>query len=500
MRTTRYLTTSCLLALLLSGCAPSSIAQVENDDYVHGERPKKAQESLAKDEANQKKYKGDANILVLPGLIANRKEQYVDSACETTTLEARGASEYLIIDQDSSNGYEAMIWSFAKPGDIHTALEFIGMKSGRPRDNTQMRFWPKGEKVIASVLIGEDAIRIEKLIYDENTKTTLPEEGWIFTGSIVIDCPTGGIEKIYVADKYDPRSIIAAYNEVASVLDPPWSASKGEFYDSHVASPDFKVGQHELITVRYEPALKNGETVVRDLVLTVTEDLSFILTKKETGKKMTDKATLDAALEECKKLVADGREPFVTVKFDDALTISQIKGICSVLVMLDTKQGLRIDPPEIERLYYKAFLPNTRWLDAGGRSIQPWEVHLDLKDGELSGNMVFHEVDWKPGQSKPDLTKKTYPIKSGADIRSRLDKYTKEREAANERPPPPVLLVYATKDLRYGQLLKFIKPALSTHGIIHLFQQEEIAEIEMDLDKKPEEKPENDKPAPPPAD
>ena len=114
----------------------------------------------------------------------------------------------MIIDQDSSHGYEAMLWSFAAPSAVHRALVFIGMKPGAPRDPNALRFTPKGERVNVSILIDGKPTPIEHLILDTQTGKTLPEEGWVFTGSRLIKDP---------ADPASPRSsthCLASYRAI----------------------------------------------------------------------------------------------------------------------------------------------------------------------------------------------------------------------------------------------------------------------------------------------
>lgn len=449
-------------------------AQMDDmEDEMQGGKPEQGAKAEAQYKADLEKYKDNPNFLVLPGLVADRKEQTVDVICETTTLAARSSSEYLIVSQHSSHGYEAMLWSFAMPSDLHAALEFIGMRAGAPRDYSQLRFWSKGDRVNAFVVIHDDEIPIEHLILNSDTGETLPEEGWVFTGSMTIDNPTGGTERVYLADEYDPRSIIAAYNEPASILDPPWQASKGEFYDTHVASPEFAVKAHELVTVRFEPQLKDGQSRMRDLTLEVSKDMDFTLKDAKTGKVMGDQRTFECALAECKKIIAEQKEPYLTMKFDDSLQLAHIQRIATVLMLLDGPQGIRIEPPSKQRLYYKAFLPNQSWLEPEDRMEQPWEVHIQTNGGKLSASMVMYDTHWKQGQSRPDLTKRSYDVKTGEEIRKRLEMEFKERKDASRRPPPSVLLIFVKPDVTYGTLLNFIGPAIEAYSTVHLFLEEE---------------------------
>lgn len=476
-----------MVVAALVGVVLGPISAQEEDDEMYGDRPTKSAAAKKRYEADLKLHKGNSDILVLPGLIADRKKKQVDTLCETTPLSARGSAEYIIISEGSSHGYEAMLWSFATPGNLHKALEFIGMDAGSPADPRQLRFWSKGERAIASVVMGEDIVRLEKLIFDEDTKDTLPEEGFIFTGSMFIDNPTGGTERVYLADAYDPKSIIAAYNEPASVFDPPWRATKGEFYDSHVASPEFDIGAHELVTVRYEPEYKDGRSRVYNLNMEIGADKKILLKDAKTGKQISEKPTFDSAIRACKKIIEERREPYVTVSFDETMKLNEIKQICTMLFMMDLQNGLRIDPPTAGKLYYRAFMPNPQWIDPKGRMMQPWELHLTTKDDKTSGFLVIYDAEWKRNQSRPDLTKRSYEVSSAADIQKRMEKESEERKEASRRAVPAALLIFTPETIAYGELMKFLPKPVTANYSIHLFFDEKNA-VEEEKEGKEDDK------------
>src|SRR5262245_353362 len=57
---------------------------------------------------NLEKYKGNADILVLPGLLASRKEKSVRLWCRATGLHPKDPLEFFIIPADSGKDYEAL--------------------------------------------------------------------------------------------------------------------------------------------------------------------------------------------------------------------------------------------------------------------------------------------------------------------------------------------------------------------------------------------------------
>ena len=96
----------------------------------YNERPQHAARATAAYGADLTKYDGNDDILVLPGLVADRNNRRVDLMVEATGIEPGTIVEFLLIDADSSKGYEALLWSHARPSAIHRALQFIGMKPG----------------------------------------------------------------------------------------------------------------------------------------------------------------------------------------------------------------------------------------------------------------------------------------------------------------------------------------------------------------------------------
>ena len=148
----------------------------------YGGSPKRAAEAALFDQSNRTKHGNDEKMLVLPGLLANKDKQSVHILAEATGLEADTVIEFLLIDQTCGRGYESLLWSFAKPSDVHRALEFIGMRPGTPFHPEALQFWPKGERVVATVVPSEERtdampMRLEKLIFDKETGTTLEETG-----------------------------------------------------------------------------------------------------------------------------------------------------------------------------------------------------------------------------------------------------------------------------------------------------------------------------------
>lgn len=462
-----------LLALLL---VPGALSvQAQDDDGHYGPRPTGQAKSLERDKAARKAHAGNADVLVLPGLVANRKTRQVEVLAESTGLRAESELEFLLVDKDSSHGYEAMLWSHAKPSDVHRALEFIGLKPGHPFNPSAMRFWADGDPVNLSVTVdGGIPFPIEKMVLDNETETTLPEDGFIFTGSVTVPSPDGSGAQAYMADVYDPRSVASIYNEPGAVLDVPRQADKGELYGRQVVNPEKALEGETLLTILMEPGKKAQRAPTPRLELALAypaaaTSVVFRLSEAAEGKVLADAPELLPVLAQLSALRQDDIVPFIKLQVAENLPLAQIVKPSVSLAMMESLGMIRMDPPADGQLYYRAFVPQKMWMQPEGRPSQPWELHLRLQDGKVAGTMVFNQPDWTDSASVPTFTRRTLETPDPAALRQQLDADAKAREAAGKTPLPGVLLVFAAPDLTYGMLLEFLKPVQHTHGTIYIF-------------------------------
>ncbi len=467
----------------------------------YGERPKNGDRVGEIDKAHRAKYKDRADVLVLPGLIARRDRRRVEIMAEATGLGDKTIVEFLLIDQSSGKGYESLFWSFARPSDVHKALVFIGVKPGKPFRPARLRFWPKGERVLASVAPGGSdeksaPVRLESLVKDRTTGKPLPEAGFVFAGSFTADGCTTAFQgrrkrridglgrpsytisghalseksgRVYAADVYDPKSVASLYNDPIAVLDVPRRADKGEVYGTRLVGPGYDFAKNELVTIVLEPEHKDGRRRVKDLVLEVRRaaaTLEFLLTDA-TGKAMTEKPELPAVLAAFAELAGQGRDPYVSVCFDGALSLAEVRKVCRVLAVIDSESGIRVEPPAPGQLYYRALLPDRELLDREKRIIEPWELRLVRSSDGLSAVLARHESVWAGTESKWKVS--THDVDSAQSLRKQLDADAERRKKAGRRPAPPVLLVFANANLAYAQLTEFLSKAMATHNIIHVF-------------------------------
>lgn len=464
-----------VLVALLMACGLTGRAQEEDEHY--GPRPTGMAKSRERDEVARAAHAGNPDMLVLPGLVANRKTRQVDVLAESTGLGAGTELEFLLVDQDSSHGYEALLWSHAKPSDVHKALEFIGLKPGSPYNPAAMRFWADGDPVKLSVSVdGGIPVPIEELVLDNETETTLPEDGFIFTGSVTVLSPDGSGASAYAADVYDPKSVASIYNEPAAVLDVPRQANKGELYGRQVVNPETALEHGALLTILMEPGAsgKVGPAPRADLSLLYPPAATGVVFRLAgaDGAVLAESGELVPVLEQLSALRKGEIPPQVKLHVAQTLPLREILKPAVSLAMMETLGMLRMEPPPEGQLYYRAFVPQKEWLLPQGRPSQPWELHLRLQeDGAVGAEMVLNESVWSGTDLQPTFNRRVLPVADPAALRSQLDAEAKARVAEGKAPLPGVLLVFAPPALTYGQVLSYLAPVLGSHGTMYVFVQ-----------------------------
>ena len=422
-------------------------------------------------------------ILKLPYLTANRITKRIEIEAYTTTIGEHDIVEFILIAEPSGHGYESLAMSKVKPSDVHKALVFIGMQAGTAVDPANLQFWPKGERVNVSIICktsknGDEPVRSEKFVLNERTGKPMNEVGFVFTGSRMLPDPENQEKKFYAADEREPNAIFSNYNEADSVFDIPCQAPKSDVYRSQVANPDGILPTNAPITIVIEPEYKDGKERIKDLTLTMfpksATDSSnnktlFKLVDNKDSSVLYEKAGLKDIAKSFTGFVENGHDPFVVASFDEKLTIEQINGFCQILASIETEQGIRIDPPPAGQLYYRAFMPNENNRNRANRIAQPWELHIDIKDGKVSGTLIAIEQEWHKDALRPNLSVKKYPIEDNLALKKKLDEDAAQREKEKKQIRMNVILVFTPKTLTHKQLMDFVRPIMPGKPIIHVY-------------------------------
>lgn len=461
-----------LVTFMCCTCSLSAEPAAEEPTPEQKIRARNLATVVTRQKANERKAKGQSHLMVRRGLLADKTAKTIAIAVEATGLPERSTAEFFLISDTSGHDYEALFVSLAKPGDIIQALEFIGMKRGRPARHDRLQFWPKGERVFLTVHADNRTIPMEHCITNSLTQSLLLKSGFVFTGSLL---KKGATPPAYLADTQEPGSIASNYNEPESVLDLPQNAPQKSVYRQQSVSRQGVFPAGTLLQVTLEPEHKDGARRVKDMILAVTptrkKDLQFLVTTPD-GKRLTEDGKLNTALEFFTSEVRAGRDPYVAVQFDPALPIGRIRPVCELLGPIDSTKGIRVEPPASGHVFYKGFMPNDGFRIRSQRMAQPWELYLERTEGTLHARLIRISESWAADADKPTLTQHPHVLATPNDLATII---AEDAEAAKEdhdrHPVLPVVLVFAPKDLPYRDIMQYIAVLPETHNTIYVFAE-----------------------------
>ena len=448
-------------------------------------------------EANLKQHANDSNVLVLPGLVADKQKQRIEVMVESTGLDQNSPCEFTIVGEQSDHAYEALLVSLVQPSAIYQALQFIGVKPGAPIDFEALRFWAKGECVELSVVKDhEPPVRLEDLLLDQRTGKTLPQEGFRFTGSKWLIDPNKPGKKMFAADIYDPMAIVSLFNSPYSVLEVPYAAAQSDVYQNTTVNPAHHFAEGGLLTLIIRPVKKEDAKITKDLVLEVSarnlattnppsglarlQNLSFQL--KDGATLLNAQSDIGSMLRALDALDRKRNEYYLTVKIGDNVTLGAAQALASILAIMDCERGVRVDAPPPGQLYYRAFTPDRNLLDRDTRLYHPWELTLSEKDGDLSGSLVRLSPIYKGGSTTLEWEVTKARVSTAKELPTELKDHADRLRKSGQSGGPPVIMVFAASNLLYGQLLNFLEPVLPTYKTIQIYLDQPMPPI-------PEKKP-----------
>lgn len=460
-----FIITSCTTAKTMAQEQPKTNANIQVIEKINKE--------------NAEKYKGNADYLVKPGVIADKKNMKV-----TVYAEASGVTndviEFLLIAPKSGHDYESMAISHAKAEDILKAMKFIGMQAGTCVNYAELRFWPKGERVIihAKPFNSEKpAARLEKFILLDDKP--IPELGFVFTGSSYIKKDD---VSVYASDEKEPNSIISDYNEPYTVFDLPLYAPQNSVYNHQRANPECSYGKGTIMELSIEPEFKDGKKRVNNLTLYVSSEqktatdsnaapeyvtkLTLKNIKNETLNKEED---LKSALKLFSSITEKKEDPFVTVKFADNVFLGQILELCKVMNTIDVASGIRIEPPSVGQLYYKAFIPNPKHLDKTARIVHPWELAINKDTNGISAKLIETESIWKEDATEPEFKTTEHAVANGNELKKAMEDCNKKKIEEGKDPVIPVILITASQYVTHGELMTLLKPIMDIRPTVHVY-------------------------------
>ncbi|NLB68066.1 MAG: hypothetical protein GX804_00030 [Lentisphaerae bacterium] len=406
--------------------------------------------SRKKFEENKEKYGNDSNYFVAHGLLANKREQTVQLDAYTTGVGPRDIAEFFIITVNSGHSYEALLVAQAKADDICKAVEFIGVPRGRGVNYRALRFWPKGERVLATVSIeGSEPVPLETMVRITETDEPLSTKGFVYVGDQRDE------NDIFIGDSDGPGSIMSTYNEPITVFDVPRKAPQTEVYENYTVSENFPKIQDAWADIVLSPEKRSEKSPKR------LRDVTLAFSNKGVSLDSADPVSIGSVLNELQKSSdEDQRDIHAELVWGNDLTISEIREISSLLSIIDVEGGICIGPPVKGQPYYKAFTPDEQWRERSDRYMQPCELRFDEK-GEAS--IIGIEEIWQDDQLRPELKTKTTP-----DVTvETLPQLVKE----NSPEYSPTVFVFAPKNLEYGKIAPFLEALPEEFFDIHIFME-----------------------------
>ena len=442
---------------------------------------------MSASQASLRRATNDSDILVLPGLIADKQKQRVEVMVESTGLGENAPCEFTIVGENSEHAYEALLISFSQPSAVRQALEFIGKTPGQPIDPDGWRYWARGECVELSVVKnGEPPVRLEKLLLDRRTETTLPEVGFRFTGSRWMADPSHPGRKLFAADALQPMAMVSLFNTAHSVLEVPQVAAQGDVYQNTSVNPAHRFSEGQLLKLIIEPVKKADAKGVKDLALRVSEGKGSATTPLvglERLKNLTFELNDGAALLNGQPSISSvmqalalcdrkKNEYFLTVSFQGEVKLGEVQALASLLSIMDSERGVRVEPPQPGQLHYRVFTPDRELLDRDKRVFHPWELYLSEKDNAVSGKLLaIHSVYGSDG-ARAELKSAERVVANSEALVKGMEAMDEQAIKSGQPPRPPVIMVFAPSTLRYGPLAKFLERALPSRKLIHVYLDE----------------------------
>jgi hypothetical protein len=344
---------------------------------------------------NLERHGQNPEMLVRRGLLADARHRFVDLYAAATGA-AAGTTIDTLISAGSSERQGTLATTPVTPAEIQDALEFIGMTPGHPIDPSRLLFSPKGERVVITFNWSDDegrrfdrSVRAEKLIEDRSWNEHLPEIGFRFVGP-AID-----------TESHRGAPVATLYNAQNTILEVPYIVSQSALAGRLVANANYRFAIEQRLRIRIRPEFRGQEKRVHDYIAEIAAgngadaeqlpNIEISLTSPDGA--VTASGNFETIYLFLESLVADGREPYLQLRFADTLTVQSIRNVARFTQQFLIEQDVRIEPLE-SHPFYSAFLPQDSWRNPNlrGRSSQPVEIHWnDSNESQgFSGQIVQH--------------------------------------------------------------------------------------------------------------
>lgn len=403
---------------------------------------------------------------IAPYVIADLQQKEVMVWGQHTGMSLGEPLEFFVISEKSGHDYESLMVAFAKPSDIHRALEKIGLQPGTPVHPDAYEFWPRGDRVAATLLWkpeGEESpveMAVEKTAVE--AEKVMKPEPWIFTGAPTLPSRAKEGETVYGADEFSPNSIASTFNLRNTVFDLPRQGTKTQTYGTFLRNPQVKAKDGTPMILRLKPAVKGTYPEPFDYNLHLSTGEQEVKIEGKNAPEATNLEEVGAALNQ--RL---NEEHFLRVVFDENLSLQDLSTLARKIQLIEQHvKSVRISPPRAGRLYYQAFIPDPAYRVRTKRPSQPIELHLRETNGNRSATVMELTEVWNESRT-PDILEKRIDISTPADWQAYLEK----REEKN-----PVLFLYAAPETPHNAILEWVTPVIEQFPIVFVYQFETAAE------------------------
>lgn len=396
----------------------------------------------------QTQFAGDEDVRVFDYVLADRKAKRVTILACATSITPEEAVEFFVTPTQSGKDYESLLLTYAKPSDVHKALEFIGLKPGRPVNYETNHHWPRGPRVRMTFEVNGKQVPAEDLIYLPEEKKTRNRTGMVFTGSYTYTDDAG--KQHYAADVSESRTIAPNFNDPIAVLDVPERAMQGEVYGFQRPNPDYALNAGQIVPITLAPMEGEEAVALRDIVVKTTlRDGLVQYALFEGEKELTPAGSLAALVEAISKQVDGRSDLFTTVTLDPAMLVTDVRKLFGVLMAVEKDRGVKLDPTP-DAFFHRAYFPDEEWRVREDRLGEPWELFLDRVDGKLTGKL--ERVIDNPEGGEPKQIVQSYPAESPDAVLKLISE--------NQSQWTKAIFVYPPADLTYGEALRWLKPTL----------------------------------------
>ena len=290
----------------------------------------------------------------------------------------------------------------------------------------------------------------------------LGEGGLVFAGG---RWDGAGTARVCLTDTNMPSSVISLYNEPSTIFDLPFQVGQNEVYGRLTMAESLPYSALLEVVLRPQ-ATKDGKPRVLPLTVTAAmQGQDVILTCAGPDGAVMKRAGLAESLTWLRTQEEQGRELFVTLGLDDALTLKRAADVARVFAMLDGK-GIKLDGKTAQGVFPRAFLPQEKWREREGRSPQPFELHIARDaSGKVLKKLVFIEEDWNVKGLDPKLTPRDYPFEAWEELPKLIAK-TGGPDCKVE-----LLFVFAPADMPLGAFMPGVRAVAEQLPLVYAFSE-----------------------------